>query len=227
MRIPAITALALVAATAAVAAPARYSLTLAGFSIGTLVVDRAIAGPTYDAKARFETTGLAGILDYSFDGQSQGRIAGPALTPDRFTATSRSPRALRHTRIDWENGAPAYVAVDPPRADTVDPGSAAGSLDPVSALIRLFGDNGACDTAFEVFDGSRRVRLTLGKPRETDGRITCDGDYLRLGGEPLTPIDPPECPFELVYRQGANGRASLETIRIPTRFGQAVIAPVA
>jgi hypothetical protein len=230
MRLPIFTALALGAATAAVAAPAHYSLTLAGFQIGTLVVDEAIAGPNYDSTARFKTTGLAGILDYSFEGEALGLVAGLALTPVRFTATSQSPRALRHTRIDWEDGAPALVAVDPPRDDAVDPATAAGSLDPVSALIRLLRNTpatGACGAAFEAFDGSRSVRLTLGKPRTADGAITCDGDYLRLGGEPLTPIDPPECPFQLVYREGLDGRAILETIRIPTRFGQAVIAPTA
>jgi hypothetical protein len=112
----------------------------------------------------------------------------------------------------------------------VDPPTAAGALDPVSALTRLlFGTTpgGACGTTFEIFDGSRRVRLTLGAPYLAGGTIVCDGDYLRLGGEPLTPIDPPECPFQLTYRAGPDGQAILEAIRIPTRFGPAVIARTA
>lgn len=230
MRLTIVTAIAVALATAADAAPAHYSLTLAGFPLGLLVVNQSIAGADYDATARFETAGIAGLLDYSFDGEARGLIAGAALTPLHFTATSKSPRALRHTRIDWENGVPSLVAVDPPRGEGVDPATTAGALDPVSALIQLFRSTsaaGACGTEFEVFDGSRSVRLTLGQPLRVDGTITCDGDYLRLGGEPLTPIDPPECPFRLVYREGQGGQANLETIRIPTRFGQAVIARTA
>ncbi len=230
MRLTVLTALVVAFATAAAAAPAHYSLTLAGFPLGVLVVDQAIAGGDYDATARFETTGLAGLLDYSFDGEARGLIAGRSLTPLHFTAKSKSPRALRHTRIDWEDGVPALVAVDPPRDEGVDPATTAGALDPVSALTQLFRNttaDGACGMEIEVFDGSRSVRLTLAQPLRVDGAITCDGTYLRLGGEPLTPIDPPECPFRLSYREGPDGQAVLETIRIPTRFGQAVIARTA
>ena len=228
---PSLTALALAAATAAIASPARYSLTLAGFPIGTLVVDQAVAGPNYDATARFKTTGLAGILDYSFEGEAQGLVAGLALDAgslhrDEPVAARPPPHPHRLGGRGRPRSSPSIRLAT--KRWTLRPLPARSIRCPRSpGCLRNTTASGACGTAFEVFDGSRSVRLTLGEPRKAGGTITCDGDYLRLGGEPLTPIDPPECPFQLVYRTAANGQAILATIRIPTRFGQAVIEPAA
>ena len=220
-------ALAAVAALPADAAPVRYGLTLAGLPLGVLTLDGDRSDDHYEAAVRFESAGLAGLLDYGLEGTAEGLAGrGRDLLPLRFAGASHSPRAVRQTRIEWIDGAPAFVAVDPPRGEAVAPATAAGALDPASALLRLAGPRPAaeaCSESVAVFDGSRLVRLTLGAPAPVADGIACDGTYLRLGGEPLTPIDPPECPFRLVYRIAADGRAVLQQIRVPTRFGEALI----
>lgn len=150
------------------------------------------------------------------------------LAPIRFTATSQSPRASRQTRVDWDGDAPPFVAVDPPRAGSVEPEAAIGALDPVSALLRLSGvlPGRACALDLTVFDGSRLARLSLAAPMKAEDGLRCAGVYRRLGGEPLTPVEPAECPFTLVYSLDAKGHPLLEEIRVPTRFGQALIARV-
>lgn len=222
-----------VAVAAATPSPAgavslRYALSLAGVPLGALTIDAEETNGSYRANVAFQTTGLAGLLDYGLDGTATGRQnADHSLVPALFTGRSRSPRALRHTRIEWTDGALAFVAVEPPRSETADAGAAAGALDPASALLRMAlpgSPEGVCGTSLDVFDGSRAVRLQSGAPTEEAGTIVCDGVYTRLGDEPLTPIDPPECPFQLRYRRGPGGTVTLEEIVIPTRFGQATIA---
>lgn len=231
MRLALATLLLAAAATPVAAAPLRYALTLAGVPFGTLTIDAEEAGGRYRSALAFEATGLAGFLDYGLEGSAIGRAgADHALAPDLFTARSHSPRAIRHTRIDWKDGAPAFVAVDPPRADAVDPAAAAGAVDPATALSALalpHAAGGACGERVEVFDGSRLVRLQLDAATPREGEIVCGGLYTRLGGEPLTPIEPAECPFQLRYGIEPDGRAVLQEIRIPTRFGPASIARVA
>lgn len=219
-------------ASAAFASPAhsvplRYRLTLAGLPLGALTLEAEEGGGSYRSRVAFATTGFAGLLDYALEGTADGRVArGHAIVPRLFTARSQSPRALRHTRIEWTNGMPAFVTVDPPRDGTVDAAAAGDALDPASALFRLglpgrIGD--VCDTHFAVYDGSRIVRLDLGVPARSGEDIVCDGLYTRIGGEPLTPIDPPDCPFRLRYAIAPDGTAILQEVRIPTRFGQALI----
>lgn len=222
-----LTALSVATAAPAFAAPAHYRLTLAGVRLGTLVLDATSAGDAYRASIEFETNGLAGLLDYGLEGSAAGRVLdGHTLVPALFTARSHSPRALRHTRIGWTDGVPSFVVVDPPREEAVDTDAATGALDPASALFRIGRPGPAgdvCGESLEVFDGSRIVRLDLGPPAKSAGGIACDGLYTRIGGEPLTPLDPPECPFRLLYRVAPDGTAVLERIGIPTRFGQALI----
>lgn len=222
-----VVAIAVAAASPAGAASLRYALTLAGVPLGALTLDSEEADGSYRANVGFRTAGFAGLLDYGLDGTAIGRQdADHGLVPALFTGSSRSPRALRYTRIEWKEGALAFVAVEPPRSETVDASAAAGALDPASALLRVVlpgSPEGVCGASLDVFDGSRAIRLQLGAPTEVAGTIVCDGVYTRLGGEPLTPIDPPECPFQLRYHHTQDGAATLDEIRIPTRFGEAMI----
>lgn len=225
MRLVVLAALAALSADPAFPAQDRFGLSLAGVSLGLLTVGGERSGGDYEAAVAFETRGLAGILDYALDGSATGRQTPEGgLLPQLFTGVSRSPRASRHTRIDWADRGQPFVAVDPPRDAAVDPRKGAGALDPASALLKLDRPgrlDALCGTSLDIFDGSRLVRLTLYPAATGVDGVVCEGLYTRLGGEPLTPIDPPECPFTLVYRHDPDGSAVLVRIRIPTRFGDA------
>jgi Protein of unknown function (DUF3108) len=213
----------------ALASEAKFDFTIAGIKVGVLVLSSEQAGNAYTATSRIETAGIVSIFaDFFFDGQASGRLGDDGtVVPKLFTATSKSPRALRHTRIDWQAGTPVSVSVEPPRSSAPDPAEQGGTLDPVSATFRLFRDAppaAICNTTVTVFDGSRLSRLKLAPPVDGDEGLTCEGIYTRVAGEAHAMAELPEFPFRMVFSHTADGLAQLERIEAPTSFGRAVIA---
>ena len=220
--------LGLAAALPAAAGQAQFSFTIAGIKVGTLSLDTSQSGGDYTAKSRLDTAGVVGIFaDFFFDGQASGRVDDDGrVVPVRFTATSKSPRALRHTEIDWQDGTPVSVSVEPPRSTAPEPAAQTGTLDPVSAGFRLLRDGPVdtiCSVTVDVFDGSRRSRLRVGPPTAEDEGLVCEGAYARIEGEAHSIAEQREFPFRLVYSRDG-GTARLERIEAPTNFGRAVIA---
>ena len=128
--------------------------------------------------------------------------------------------------MDWKDGVPVSVSVIPPRKTAPDPALQGGTLDPVSAGLALLGDAAAdevCDASVDVFDGSRRSRLSLGAPVVKDGAVTCKGAYSRIEGEAHSMSDQREYPFEVTFREGGDGLARLERVETRTQFGKAVL----
>jgi len=76
----------------------------------------------------------------------------------------------------------------------------------------------------DVFDGSRRSRLKLGKPVPEGAGLACAGTFARIEGEAHSMADLQEFPFRLVFESAGDGRYRLDRIEAPTNFGQAVIA---
>ena len=152
------------------------------------------------------------FADFFFDGQASGQLApGGKVVPELFTATSKSPRALRHSRIEWEDGTPVMVSVEPPRSTAPDPAAQSGTLDPVSASVRLLRDAPAdeiCATTVNVFDGSRLSRLKVAAPVEKDGRLVCNGTFSRIEGEAHSMAERREFPFSLVFTRTGDGMAT-------------------
>jgi hypothetical protein len=218
---------AILSATEARAGAASYNFYLAGIRLGSLEIGSERVDNRYSAIGRFETAGLLGLLDFFFDGQATGTIAPDGtVVPSRFVAASNSPRAFRHTRIDWRDGTPTLVSVEPPRSTSPDPAEQTGTLDPVSAGFRLLSDAPEeliCNTTVVVFDGSRRTRLTLAPAVEDGSLLSCAGRYARLEGEAESLADLREFTFHVDFRRSANGIASVQRIEVPTKFGNATI----
>ena len=219
--------LALVALPAA-AEPASFDFTIAGFKVGQVVMDSRNEGDRYAAAARVDTAGVASVLaDFYFDGQAQGTVRRDGrVVPDLFTAKSRSPRADRVTRVEWQGGTPVSVSVVPPRDDAPEPSTQGGTLDPVSASFQLLRDAPAaevCNTTIDIFDGSRRSRLRVGKAQAAEGMLICQGTYARIEGESHSIADLREFPFTLSYSRDGE-MARLERIEAPTNFGKAVLS---
>ncbi len=221
-------------AAAPEAAPAdqsSFSFSISGIHVGQMSLGLEQSGDRYDASTRIDTAGIVGVFaDFFFDGAASGNIvSGGEVVPQLFTATSKSPRALRHSRIEWKNGTPVKVSVEPPRDSSPDPADQTGTLDPVSAGVRLLRDapaNEICDTTILVYDGSRLSRLKVAAPREKDERLICDGTYARLKGEASSLVGAREFPFSITFVRRPDGTATLERIEAPTDFGQAIVARV-
>jgi hypothetical protein len=205
------------------------SVSVAGIRVGAATFAFEQSGARYNAATRIDTAGIVGVFaDFFFDGQASGRFgSGGKVVPELFTATSKSPRALRKSRIEWKNGTPVEVSVEPPRDSAPDPADQGGTLDPVSASLRLLRDapvGEICNTTVMVYDGSRVSRLKLAAPVEADGRLVCTGAYARLKGEASSMVGAREFPFTITFARAEGGMATLERIEAPTNFGQAVVA---
>jgi hypothetical protein len=220
--------LSLAATLPARAEEARFDFTIGGIRVGALTLASEEDEGSYSAASRIDTAGIVSIFaDFFFDGRSSGVLRDDGrVVPVRYDATSKSPRALRQTRIDWEEGTPVYVSVEPPRSTAPDPAAQTGTLDPVSAGFRLFRPapvDSICDTVIDVFDGSRLSRLKLAAPEWTTTGVVCNGAFARIEGEAHSMAERNEFPFRLVFSR-EDGLARLERIEAPTNFGQAVIA---
>lgn len=220
---------AAITATGASAAPATFDFTVAGLPIGTIATNSSQEGSRYGAIANIDATGLVGFFtSFYFHGRSSGTVdAGGTVVPTRFEAESKSSRAIRRTTIDWEDGRPVSVSIEPPRSDNADPAEQGGTLDPVSAAFRLLRDMpvaDVCNVTLDMFDGSRRSRLSLGAPRSDGSVLTCSGTYARMKGESLGSLDRDQFPFTLTYSVGADGIARVQRIEAPTNFGRALVS---
>lgn len=220
---------ALSAGSPALAGSTVYDLSLKGVRLGEITIDAEQSGDSYRAASRIVSTGLVGAFtDFGFEGEASGRLAADgSVAPERFRAKSVSPRAKRRTEIDWQGAMPVRVSVEPPRGKEPDPARMVGALDPVSAGFALLRDNApenVCATRVDVYDGSRRSRLTLGAPVAGEGTLSCSGSYARLEGEAHSLSSQTEYPFTLVFRERGDGLMRLDRIETQTRFGRAVVA---
>ena len=210
--------------------PTAYDFHIRGLRVGALTLGAEQDGTSYTATGRIDPTGLIALFaDYFFDGTATGRIgADGRVAPHRYDAVSKSPRRLRNTVIEWQDGRPVHVSVEPPRSSAPDPAAQAGTLDPVSAGFRLLRDAPAseiCATTVDVFDGSRRSRLQLAAPEANGGgEYVCAGVFSRVEGEAHSAGQLDEFPFSMVFRENGAGLAQLERIEAPTKYGRAVIS---
>lgn len=221
--------LATASAGAARAEQAAFDFTVAGFPIGSIATSATQSGTRYSATADIDATGLVGFFtSFFFHGKSSGSVKPDGtVVPSRFEAQSKSSRAIRQTTIDWKNGKPVSVSIEPPRSDNADPAEQGGTLDPVSAAFRLLRDvpkAEACGVTVDMFDGSRRSRLQVGPGRVEGSVLTCEGSYARMKGESLGSLDRNKFPFTLTFQIGADGIARVQRITAPTNFGSAVVA---
>ncbi len=211
-----------------VAEEATFDFYISGIRAGEMTLDIETGDGGYRAASRIDAAGVVGLLvSFYYDGKATGRLNGDGkIVPQRFIANSRSPRAERHTEIDWEKGTPTRVSVEPPRKSAPDPAQQGGTLDPISAGVAILRDaapDAVCDASVDVFDGSRRSRLTLAKPVARDDALVCAGTYSRIEGEAHSLSSQREYGFEVVFRRNGSGIAQLERIEARTNFGLAVV----
>ena len=225
-----ILALAMVAAGAAAQAAslsANYDFYVSGIKVGTASFSSEESASSYSARARISTAGLLGaFVSFSYDGAAQGAISRGQPVPALFTATSVTSGKTKSARIDGKNGAPAKVTINPPRDLKFEAAALRDTLDPVTATFALLRDGPAermCGTRVELFDGSRRARITLGARKAEKGGFACAGTYARLEGEGNSLVSARDSAFTLRFTQGADGMARLRRVETSTSFGPATL----
>ncbi len=216
-----------VPAARAASLSANYDFYVSGIKVGTVSLATEESASSYSARAKVGTAGLLGaFLSFTYDGTAQGALGRGGPVPSLFTATSVTSGKKKTARIDWTNGAPAKVTVNPPRDVKFDPANLKGSLDPVSAAFAVLRDGPAermCSKKIDLFDGSRRSRLTVGPRRAEAGGFSCAGSYARLEGEAQSLTPEGETAFTIRFATQSDGTARVRRIETGTSFGTAAL----
>ena len=208
-----------------------YDFYLGGVKAGELTVDAQVEGETYRAQSNLRTAGVVGMVyKASFEAETEGRLEGPRLIPDRFAAASRMKKKEQFVEMTYAGDAPAGVTAKPafqPRPWEVDPIEQGGTLDPISAaLIGLapvpVGE--ICNKTVEIFDGRRRYAIDLGAPSPDGERIKCPAKYRRIAGfKPKMMKKQAEFPFDVWFVERPDGLAHFIRAAGESMFGVAVI----
>lgn len=167
-----------VAAVAAAALPARadlpasveadYEITYNGLKVGgfTFRSDNAAAG--YKMTTNGKVSVLFGAFKWTAHADASGAIAkGGAAVPADFKFDLKGKIKGGTTAMAFQNGAVAKVDMTPPpkpkpEAIPVEPQHLKGVFDPMAAVMMMTrgGDN-PCSRKVPVFDGTRRLDVTL------------------------------------------------------------------
>ena len=171
--------IALLAATAVLAGPARASVErgivlsyemwqggLQPFKIEFRIADSKTG---YRAALLAETSGVVGwAYPYRVQSLSEGRFSRDGLNPDSYRSTMRKPGKERLRWINYGTDGRPEAGFDPPRKGTSDdePTEAeiAGTVDPISGLVAVIDrvrDSGRCAGVVPVYDGKKVFHLQV------------------------------------------------------------------
>jgi len=187
----AVLALSGVNSPARAAAPdldAFFSVTADGWNLGELEATYKETGKTYDVTLKGGATGLWGFfLQATYDGRSSGTFSpSGALVPDVFEARSHRIFKSRHQQVDFTNGRPVNVSIDPERdlTNMSDPSLVTDRrIDPMSYLgIFIQNRSANCPAPGDLYDGRRTTRISFNRVASDTADIACDGTYELIKG---------------------------------------------
>ena len=221
---------ALLSATPALAEDVlKYSTSVAGIPLGKIKVIASADGQDYTARAHFS---MIPVLRQIFHGDAsataEGSRAGDDFVPRQAVFLYAGRDEDRRRRIRFEGGVPVELDAWPPIRETsyrMSLDEAAGAIDPATAaVVRMTPRERPCDLSLDIFDGTKRHRITLsGQARPAQGsEVTCTGLYERVNGFKAKYMTPERrsYPFTASFA-GRNGRWIPLKITADTKFGPA------
>lgn len=153
-------------APAARAAPFEASYTVSQSGLPVLDVDLALllTEGSYRLTSVSRARGLARLfLPSEQRAEVQGGLSGREVRPIRYMTEGNWRSGQRRTVLDYIGGSPRLAVLEPPEGPDripVPPDQIAGTIDSLSALVRLSlaaAATGRCDLSGSVFDGRRRL----------------------------------------------------------------------
>lgn len=184
---------------------ARYSITLAGLSIGKASLSAQLNGAGYVLNVSSALTGIVGAVSQGRGAATaRGNVSGTNVLTNGFSLSATNGKDTRKIQIAAASGSVRNVTIDPPFV--VQPDDATriplreshkvGVLDPVSALIMPVRsgnpmDKANCDRRLPVFDGNQRFDVVLSyagtrQVRSEDGYsgpvLICTARYIPVAG---------------------------------------------
>jgi hypothetical protein len=212
-------------------AEAVYDLSLRGFTLGRFRLAAEESGAAYSLAAAVDSTGVARIFRrFSYRATARGRLAEGRLQPLHYEEVADTGNRRSEAVLDYAGGAPRvlrYTSPGPVGADSPDPATQGGTLDPLSALHALLRDQpaaGLCDRTLVIFDGRRRSHIRLGPPRAAEGGVTCAGEYRRLQGFTAEEVARHVAiPLRVRYAPLGAGRMRALRVEMDTVYGLAAV----
>lgn len=181
---------------------ARYSITLAGLSIGKASLTASMNGSAYRLDVSSALTGIVGAVSRGRGAaMAQGILGGGNVQTNGFSLTATNGKDTRTIQIAASAGTVRNVTIVPPFEEKADripvrDSHKVGVLDPVSALIMPSKngnplDKANCERRIPVFDGSQRfdVVLSYAGTRQIKDRggysgpvLVCSARYVPVAG---------------------------------------------
>ena len=136
---------------------------------------------------------------------------------------------VRDITMRFSGGVPSFVEWVPARkvrARDVDPQAQGGTVDPVSAALAVLQPLSAeiaCGRKIEIYDGSKRSRIIIGEPRQTENGVRCSGAYKRVAGFSKKQMsEKVDFPFTVLY-ETRDGKLTIRSMELDSVIGRATM----
>jgi hypothetical protein len=168
-RAPVLALLAALAAGHAHANPveADYAVSQMGVTVMDVRITIDQAGESYRLATVSRSRGLGRLfLPREQIAEAEGGLRGREVLPARYRTDGEWRGTPRRTLMEFVSGVPRLALLEPPEGPDripVPPEATAGTIDSLSALLRLSRDvaeTGRCDLQGAIFDGRRRLEWT-------------------------------------------------------------------
>ncbi len=155
---------------------ADYALSQTGITVMDVRLNIDLSAERYRIASLSRARGLGHLfLPREQRAEAEGRFAGAEVRPYRYLSEGEWRGRPRRTVLEYLGGSPRLAVLEPHDDGDrlpVPPEQRDGTLDTLSALLRLARDSaatGRCDLAGAVFDGRRRLEwssrtLGVGRP---------------------------------------------------------------
>ncbi|WP_425051951.1 DUF3108 domain-containing protein [Psychromarinibacter sp. S121] len=215
-------------ALAADRAVSRYDIAIRGFRVGELRLTVEEAPGQYSVAAAVDSVGAVGFFrPFSYRARAWGTVQNGRFRPASYAETADTGRRQSEAELKYVGGVPevrSYTSPRPPGADSPDPATQGGTLDPLTAMWAVLGDGMACGKTLVLFDGARRSHVRLGPQRAVAGGVTCAGEYRRLEGFTEEELSRHVFfPMTVRYTPGPDGRLSAERVEVQSVYGLATV----
>ena len=166
----------------------RYSfdVSLWGVKVGELVYSIKQTSDDYDISGVLRSKGFARVITkYKFEAQAQGKVSNSKYYPTSYSEKSDTGRRKEQKSIIYQKMIPKLTSAKAPKPHWAKPKSQKGTVDPMTAIHLIMGDRiekKLCKQKFNLFDGARRIEITLSKIDIQKNSAQCRGDYIRQDG---------------------------------------------
>lgn len=143
---------------------ASYTVSQSGVTVVDVQLALQLTETFYRLESISRARGLARLfLPSEQRAEVQGGLVGREVQPLRYMSEGNWRSGARRTVMDYLGGSPRLAVLEPPDGPDripVSPDQMVGTIDSLSALVRLSlasAATGRCDLAGAVFDGRRRL----------------------------------------------------------------------